>query len=106
MGSGAAVVARNVQVRAVFSTVLSFHPYSEKLTRFAQIYFYKLHPNAYPIEMEACQPRFEHHAVANTNGHEIGPAKNQRIELGRNKLSLQPCAGMAPATTWATPPGT
>ena len=58
MGSGAAVVARNVQVRAVFSTVFSFYTYNEKLTRLAQIYFYTLHPNAYPIAIEACQSRF------------------------------------------------
>ena len=64
MGSGAAVVAGNVPVRASFSALFRSSTYNEKLTYLDQIYFYTLHPNAYAIEMEARQPRFEQQTVA------------------------------------------
>ena len=62
--------------------------------------------NAYAIEMGARQPRFEPQTVAYHKWHEIGPSQNLRIELVGWKLLLQRCAGMAPATTWATRPNT
>ena len=44
--------------------------------------------------------------VAHHKWHEIGPSQNLRIELIGGTLLLQLCAGMAPAITWATQPGT
>ena len=100
------MVAGNVPVRASFSTLSRSSTYDEKLTYLAQIYFYTLHPNAYAIEMEARQPRFEQQTIAYHKLPEIGPSQNLCIEFIGGKLLLQLCAGMAPAITWATQPGT
>ena len=62
--------------------------------------------NAYAIEMGARQPRFEQHTVAYPKWHEIAPSQDLRTEPVSGKLLLQRCAGIAPATTWATRPGT
>jgi len=56
--------------------------------------------------MKARQPRFEQQTVAHHKWHEIGPSQNLRIEPIGGKLLLQLCAGMAPAITLATQPGT
>ena len=105
-GSGAVVVAGNVPVRARISTHFRKVTYCEKLTFLVQIYFYTFISLHIPLKWKLPSPRFEQDTAADHKWHEIGPSENLRIELVGGELLLQRCAGMAPATTWATRPGT